>query len=148
MSDKPTHRANVHSVMLVAELEIAVVKLQAEREIGKAYAILYFVVEGAFKMEYLSREDHDLLIGRYSRKLVEVTKEKRTQRENSHVPVLTLEQQRDKQFWEKKDRQFKGQLEQWEAHLDPKWRRKALADAEKYKEKLESARQLLNMEKA
>jgi len=144
MSEDQAHRFNVHSVMLTAELEIALVKLQAEREIGKNYAVLYLVTEGAFELGYLSREDYDLLIRRYSRKLVDVTKEKRAQRESSHIPVLTLEKQREKQFLEQKDRQFKGQLEQWERHPSKEWRQRALVDAEKYKDKLDSARALLS----
>jgi len=89
MTEDQAHRFNVHAVMLTAELEMALVKLQAEREIGKNYAVLYLIVEGAFKLGYLGREDYDLLIKRYSRKLVDVTRENRAQRESSHVPVRT-----------------------------------------------------------
>ena len=144
MNEDKAHRSNVHPVMLTAELEIALVKLQAELEIGKPYAVLYGLAEGLFKLGKLSQEDHDLLIKRYSRRLVDVTKEKRAQRESSHIPVLTLEKQKEQQRLEQKDRQFKGQLEQWQMHRSTEWRRKVLADAEKYKEKLDSARVLLS----
>lgn len=145
MTEDLSHRFNVHSVMFTAELEIALVKLQAKLEIGKNYGTLYMVVEGAFRLGYLSQEDYDLFIKRYSRKLVDVTKEKRAQRESSHVPVLTLEKQREKQQLQQKDKQFQGQLKQWDQHPRPEWRAKVLADAEKWKEKLESARQLLEL---
>lgn len=143
--DEQAHRFNVHSVMLTSELEMAVVRLQAERELGKTYAVLYGLVEGLFKLGYLGREDYDLLIKRYSRKLVDVTKENREKRENTHVPVLTLEKQREKQFWDQKDQQFEGQLKQWDMHPSPQWRAKILAEAEKFKDKLDSARRLLDL---
>jgi hypothetical protein len=144
MTEDPAYRQNVHRVMFTAELEIALVKLQAKLEIGKNYGVLYMVVEGAFRLGYLSQEDYDLLIKRYSRKLVDVTKEKRAQRESSHVPVLTLEKQKEKQQLDQKDKQFQGMLEQWDQHPSPQWRKKVLADAEKWKDKLASARALLD----
>jgi len=144
VSEDLGHRLNVHSVMFTAELEIALVKLQAELEIGKAPAVLYMVVEGAFRLGKLSEEDHDLHIKRYSRKLVDVTKEKRALRENRNVPVMTLEKQKEQQLLDQKGRQFQGMLEQWDQHPSPQWRKKALADAEKWKEKLPSARALLD----
>ena len=143
MSERQAHRSNVHSVMLTAELEIALVKLQAKLEIGKAYAVLYGLVEGLFKLEYLSQDDYNLLMKRYSRKLVEVTKENRVKRQNSHVSVLALERQKEKRLLNEKDRLFKGQLDQWEQHPKPEWRNKALVDAQPWKDKLESARLLL-----
>ena len=138
-------RLNVHSVMLCSELEMAVVKLQADREIGKAFAVLHGLTEGLFRMGYLSREDYDPLIQRYSRKHVDVMKEKRAERENSHVPVLTLEKQREKQFLDQKNRQFLGQISQWREHPSPEWRKKVIVDAEKFKTRLESAAQLLEL---
>jgi len=144
MSEDQSRRLNVHSVMFTAELEIALVKLQAELEIGKAPAVLYMVVEGAFSLGKLSQEDHDLHIKRYSRKLVDVTKENRAQRENRNVPVLTLEKQKEQLLLEQKDRLFRGRLEQWDQHPSLEWRKKALADAEKWKDKLPSARALLD----
>jgi hypothetical protein len=142
MTEDQAHRFNVHAVMLTAELEMALVKLQAEREIGKNYAVLYLIVEGAFKLGYLGREDYDLLIKRYSRKLVDVTRENRAQRESSHVPVRTQEQQKEQQLLEEKDRQFKGMLDQWQIHRSKEWRRRAAEEAGKYVDKLESARTL------
>ena len=144
MSEDQGRRLNVHPVMFTAELEMALVGLQAKLQIGKSPAVLYLVVEGAFRLGYLSREDYDLLIKRYSRKLVDVTKEKRARRENRNVPVLTLEKQKEQQLLEQKDRLFKGRLDQWDQHPSPEWRKKALADAEKWKEKLPSARALLD----
>jgi len=144
MSEDHGHRSNAHLVMLTAELQIALVKLQAALEIGDKYAALYAMVRGLFDLGYLSQEHYDLHIKRYSQKLVDVVKEKRAQRESSHVPVLTLEKQKEKQQLDQKDKQFQGMLEQWDQHPSPQWRKKVLADAEKWKDKLASARALLD----
>ena len=136
------HRRNVHQVMLTAELDVALSKLRAALEIGDTYAVLYGLVEGMFKLGYLSQENHDLLITRYSRKLVDVRNEKRTKRENSHIPVLTLEQQKAKVALEAKDREFQGVLEQWDSHPDPVWRTQKILRAQKYPE-LASSKLLL-----
>jgi hypothetical protein len=144
MTEDQARRLNVHPVMFTAELEMALVDLQHKLQIGKAPAVLYFVVEGAFRLGCLSQEDYDLHIKRYSRKLVDITKEKRAQRESSHVPVLTLEKQKEQQLLAQKDRQFKGMLVQWPEHRSKDWRHRAAVDAEKWKEKLPSARALLD----
>jgi hypothetical protein len=144
MSEDQGRRLNVHPVMFTAELEMALVKLQAELEIGKSPAVLYLVVQGAFRLGYLSQEDYDLLIKRYSRKLVDVTREKRAGRENRNIPVLTLEKQKEQQFLDQKDRQFKGQLDQWQTHPSKEWRQKVLVDARKYVDKLPSAKALVD----
>lgn len=47
--------------------------------------------------------------------------------------VLSLEQQKEKQFLEQKNKQFKGMLDQWdETHFKADWHVKAVAAAEKY----------------
>ena len=144
MGEDQSRRLNVHPVMFTAELEMALVDLQSKLHVGKAPAVLYFVVEGAFKLGYLSQEDYDLLIKRYSRKLVDIAREKRARKENRNVPVLTLEKQKEKQLLEQKDRQFKGMLDQWQTHPSKEWRRRAVVDAQKYSDRLESARALLS----
>jgi hypothetical protein len=57
--------------------------------------------------------------------------------------VLTLEKQKEQQFLDQKDRQFKGMLVQWSQHPGRDWRHKALVEADKYRDKLESARALI-----
>jgi hypothetical protein len=137
--DHAQQRKHVHPVMLNAALEIAIVKIQAKLECGKCAAILYMLTEGAKALGVISKEDHDLLARRYSRKLVDVIARK----EDSHVPVLTIEKQREQQMLAQKDKQFKGMLEQWDLHKDLKWRSKAFAEAAKFETQLESARAIL-----
>jgi hypothetical protein len=129
--------------MFTAELDVALSKLRGTLEIGDKFAVLYAVSEGLFSLGYLSKEDRDLHVKRYSEKLVDVRNRKRERRENSHVPVMTLEQRKEKELLDQKDRQFKGMLEQWEIPRDLNWQIKAVSEAQKFKEKLQSARDLI-----
>jgi hypothetical protein len=60
----------------------------------------------------------------------------------------TIEQTKKNELLESKDRVFKMMLDQWDIHSDLNWRIKATAQAEKWKDKLESARLLLAKKEA
>lgn len=111
----------------------------AALECSKSAAVLYALNEGLFKEGVISKEDYELLQKRYGRKLKDVIA---AGREDSHKPVLTLEQEKQKKFLERKESQFKGQLQQWDIHPDLNWRVKVVTEAEKYPE-LEFARLLV-----
>jgi len=143
MGEYQGHRTHVHPVMLNTAFEIAIVKLRARLECGESAAILYALNEGLFFLGDIGKEDHDLLARRYSRKLVDVIAERTARKEDSHTPVLTLEKQKEDHLLQQKDRQFRGMLAQWDQHKDPKWRARAMAEAEKYRDRLKSARSLL-----
>lgn len=143
MSKEQGHREHVHPVMLPAPLEIAVVKIQAKLECGKSAGVLYLINEGALSLGIISKEEHDLLARRYGRKLVDVIAEREARKEDSHIPILALEKQKEQQLLEQKDKQFRMMIEQWKDHPSEQWRSKVFADAEKWKDKLESARLLL-----
>jgi hypothetical protein len=89
----------------------------------------------------LGQEDYELLKKRYSRPLKQVIEAGKIKPESIHKPVLQIE--KEKQFLEQKDRQFKGVLDQWDLHLSPEWRAKKFKDAEQWKDKLESVRLVL-----
>jgi hypothetical protein len=132
LSDKPKSREHIHNVMLNATFYVGISKLMAKLECSKSAAVLYALNEGLFKEGVISKEDYDLLQKRYSRKLKDVIA---AGREDSHKPVLTLEQLKKQKELEQKERQFKGMLEQWDwSHADPNWKLKAIAEAEKYSE--------------
>lgn len=117
----------------------------AKLECSKSAAVLYALNEGLFKEGAIIREDYDLLVKRYGRTLKEVIAEVQVKKEPSHVSVLTIEQRKDKAFLEGKDKAFQGMTQQWDTHKDLNWRLKVVQDAEKYKDKLQSARDLLNL---
>lgn len=115
--------------------------LSAELKIGKYAAILLALNEGLHVLGKVSDDEYKLLDQRYRRPLQKIIDENRVRRENSHVQVVTLE--KEKRLLASKDHQFKGMLAQWAQHKDLQWRSRALADAEKYKDKLSSAKALL-----
>lgn len=123
-------------IFLSKDLYNGFIRLQAARGLGRSYAGLLPFTEGLYQLGYISKEVYEEHIRKYSQPL------------GSEIPStpLTLEQLKEKQLLEKKDRQFKGQLEQWEQHSSQAWRTKVLADAEKWEDKLESARLLLKKE--
>ena len=136
-------RDHIHSVMLNATFYVGVSKLMAKLECSKSAAILYALNEGLWKEGVISQDDHDLLVGRYGRKLKDVIAQAQVKREPSHVPILSIEQRKEKEFLDQKDKQFKGMLAQWNIHKDRNWRVKAVSEAQRFKDKLASADQLL-----
>ena len=117
-------------IYLSKDLYIGFIKLQADKGLGRSYAGLLPFVEGLFRMGYISKEVYEDHVKKYSTPL------------ESDKP-LSLEQSKEKQFLEQRDEQFKEMRKQWELHPDPKWREKAYAFAEKYTDKLQSARDIL-----
>jgi hypothetical protein len=143
LSENPKAREHIHSIFLNAVHYVGISKLMAKLESSKSAAVLYALNEGLHGLEVISKEDYELLAKRYGRKLKDVIEQSQTKREPSHVPILTIEQRKEKQLLEQKDKQFKGMLEQWPTHSDPNWRIRVFAEAEKWKDKLESSRLLL-----
>jgi len=55
-------RSNDHylPLMLNAKLKMALIKLQADRELGQSYAGLLALVEGLHSLKYLNDEDYHI----------------------------------------------------------------------------------------
>lgn len=81
-------------------------------------------------MGYISKEVYEEHVKKYSEPL------------ESEKP-LSLEHSKEQSFLEQRDRQLKGMLEQWDLHPDSEWREKVFVFAEKYADKLQSARDIL-----
>jgi hypothetical protein len=116
---------------LSKELYNGFIRLQADRSVGRSYAALLPFTEGLFRFGYISKQVYDEHVKKYSQPLSE------------EKPVLSLEQQKETQFLQERDRQLKGMLEQWDLHPSPEWREKTFAFAEKYANRLQSARDIL-----
>ncbi|MEM3880153.1 MAG: hypothetical protein QXD19_00220 [Candidatus Bathyarchaeia archaeon] len=133
MKDYSQYGFREHGVMLYLDKTLykAFIKLQADKELGRSYAGLLPFVEGLFHLGYLSKEDYEKYVQKYTQGLKEEPK------------PLTLEQLKEKQLLEHKERYFQGVLEQWDLHPDSEWRAKKLAEAKQWKDRVESARRLL-----
>ena len=128
--------------MLNATCYVGISKLMAKLECSKSAAILYALNEGLFKEGVISKEDNAFLAKRYGRKLKDVIA---AGKEDSHKPVLELEKIKAQQALQHNDKVLKGMIAQWDTHPNPEWRLKAAKLAEQWNDKLESARNLLNL---
>lgn len=121
-----------HGILLYLskDLYTGFIRLQADKGLGRSFAGLLPFIEGLFRLGYISKEVYEEHVKKYSEPL------------ESEKP-LSLEQSTEQSFLERRDRQLKGMLEQWDLHPDPKWRNKVYDFAGKYADKLQSARDIL-----
>jgi hypothetical protein len=111
---------------------MAFIRLQADKGLGRSYAGLLPFTEGMYHLGYISKEIYETHARKYSEQLA--TKE-----------PLTPKQLDERQRLEQKDKYFRQVLEQWVIHDNVEWRKKILKQAEEWKDKLQSARQLLDL---
>ena len=57
-------------VFLPPELYLGIVKLQADKELGKPYACLLAITEGLYHMGYISKEAYEVYSKKYSDRLI------------------------------------------------------------------------------
>jgi uncharacterized protein with gpF-like domain len=112
-----------------------VVRLQADKQLGRSYPVLYALNEGLYKLGYISHEIHEIYEKRYSEKLIHV-----------EPKFPTKQEQVEQRLIEEKTKTFSMVLQQWNEHLDPEWRRKWIEEARNYREKIQNARLILALE--
>jgi hypothetical protein len=122
-----------HGVVLYLpkKLYIAWIKLQADKGLGRSFAGLLPFVEGMYSLEYITKDVYEEYFYKYSVPL-----------SPKFEVLLSEEERKQKDFLEGKNRQFRGQFEQWNDHLELKWRQNVLAEAKKYPN-LEYAKRIL-----
>ena len=120
-------------LFLKPELLLGLAKIQVLKEVGRSYAGLLALTVGFHELGAIDDETFAVFEKKYSEKLV------REQPQKPLTPVELLENQK----LQSKDRYFLSVIGQWDLHPDLKWRLKALAYAEKFQDKLESARRVL-----
>jgi len=117
-------------IYLSKELYTGFIRLQADKGLGRSYAGLLPFTEGLFRMGYISKEVYEEHVKKYSKPL-------------ESEKQVSLEQLKEQQFLEQRARQLKGMLDQWDEHPGPEWREKVFVFAEKYADRLQSARDIL-----
>jgi hypothetical protein len=133
---RPRGTFHEHGLLLYLDKELykAFIKLQADRGLGRSYAGFLALVTGFYQLGYISQEVYELHIKRYSEPLEPPKPPK---------PV-SAEEQHAKDELDKTDRVFRGMLAQYAVlSSDPAWLLKVSRWAEKYKDQLESAKELL-----
>jgi hypothetical protein len=119
-------------VYLPPHLYIAVVKLQADKQLGRSYPVLFALNEGLYKLGYISKETYEVYERRYSEKLIP-----------EEPKLLTKQEVEQQRLIKEKEKMFSMALEQWSQHPCPKWRKKWAGKAQEYKDKIPSAKLIL-----
>jgi hypothetical protein len=124
-----------HGVMLYLDKTLykAFIRLQADKELRRSYAGLLPFVEGLFHLGYLSKEDYEKYVQKYSQGLKEEPK------------LLTMQELRQNEEVAKYERMFQNAISEWDKRKDVEWRLKWIRFAEKHKDKIPSAKQLLEL---
>jgi len=98
-------------VFLPPELYLGIVRVQADKELGKPYACLLVITEGLYHMGYISKEAYEAYTKKYSEKLVKEKIEPLTPKEQIEISKLSesfqnimknWEDVKNKGFWVKK----------------------------------------------
>ena len=110
-------------------MRLALIKLQADKELGQSYAGLYALNEGLHALKYLSDEDYQTFKKRYSDKLVNDHQERNSE----------LDHQAQKEI-ESMTRYFSMVIDQWHLHPNSEWRSKQLKKAKEYANRIPNAR--------
>jgi len=127
---------NTVPLYLAAELRLALARIQIKMSLDRTYSALQAFILGCYNLEVISKEEYEFFKKKYGTPPTPMIKS--TQKLSSPEELL------EKQKLETKDKQFKGILEAWDQHKDDqRWRDFVLKEAEKWKDKLESARLML-----
>jgi hypothetical protein len=126
-------------IYLSKDLYVGWIKLQADRNLGRSYAGLIPFIEGLYKLGYISEAVYKEHIKKYSVPI--------DAKDDSVTKTATPEQLKAKTELEKEDKYFHEILNQWNLY-GPEWQIKQFLYAEKFAEKLQSARDVLAKKEA
>ncbi len=124
-------------LLLNPKLRLALIKLQANMELGQSYAGLYALNEGLHALKYLGDDDYEAFKKRYSDKLVD---------DEAAEKTLEMDQQARREI-ESKTNYFREILSQWDVHTNPEWRKLQFKKAKEYANRIPYAKLILDMER-
>lgn len=118
-----------HGILLYLDKELyrAFIRLQADRDLGRTYAGFLPLVEGFYRLGYLSEESYHSHMEKYSQPLNE---------EPTAEPVVISPE----------EKLLASVVSQWELHTDLKWRDHWKKEAEKHPD-LVSAQKIIVLAK-
>ena len=132
-------REHIYRVCLAPELRVGLIKFQAEKELGEVYALLLLITKALYLEQKISREAYEFFSRRYSRKLVMPTKEDI----NGNVEEQQKLQETRRWFVGVKAEFFKDHRP---LASGKSWRDYVLGEAEKYKDLLPEAVEVLKLD--
>ena len=98
-------------VYLPPELYLGIVKLQADKQLGRVYPVLLAITEGLYHMGYISKEAYEVYSKKYSEKLIKEEVKPPTPKEQIEIAKLVASfkniiknwnEVKDKEFWIRK----------------------------------------------
>lgn len=130
------NQEHVLKLCLPPEIQLGIIKYQAKHELGRPYAGLSLLVKSLHSEGLLDKETYDVLMMRYSRKLVK----------DQEPQKLSLKELQEKQQLNEKTRYFQAILaSEWQLHESLEWRRKVLASAQEWKDQIPAAKMVLDL---
>lgn len=127
------------------ELVLALAEVQVKFKLGKTFAGLLMLTEGAHKLGVIGQETYEFFRNRYTTKLVERPKKELSPVRRTVVP--TLKQVKEKAKLEELEKTYSNVLEQWSTMKQKSkdyYLRKAETDLEEYPD-LNNAKLLLDL---
>ena len=131
-------RDHIVQLCLAPEIRMALIHFQSKKGLSEKYASLFLLTKSLYQEQLLSREDYERFSKRYSDKLVPEAEPTR----------LTSSELKEQQKLEEKRRWFEGVKADFHKDHRPlasgkSWREDVLAEAEKYKDILPIATEIL-----
>ncbi len=125
---------------LAPELRMAVIHFQSKMGLSEKYAALFLLTKALYQEQLLSREEYERFTKRYSNKLVR----------EAEPAKLTASELREQQKLEEKRRWFERVKAEFFKDHRPltsgkSWREDVLAEAQKYKNQLPVAAEILRL---
>ena len=125
---------HVLKLCLSPAMHLGLIKYQAKHELGRPYAGLSLLAKSLYSEGFLSKEDYEVSLMKYSHKLVEEQEPRK----------LSLKQLQEKQKLDEKTRYFQAILAgEWRLHESSEWRRKVLVLADQWKDRIPAANLVL-----
>jgi len=116
-------------------MRLALIKLEAEKELDPSYAGLYALNEGLHSLGHLNDKDYEIFKKRYSDKLVNDTEQEKEE----------ISPQAQKEI-ENMTRYFAMVVDQWHLHQNSEWRSKQLQKAKQYVDRIPTAKIVLSLQ--
>jgi hypothetical protein len=131
---------NTHSVRLdlAGELRSALIKYMGKHDLDKEFAALCLLLKSMRSENLISEEVYNFYFSRYNKPVSA----------NTLIPAkpFTLDDLKAQQKLDEKTRYFQAILAgEWAIHQSPEWRRKTLAVAEEWKNRVPQAKLVLDL---
>ena len=120
-------------VYLPPELYLGIVKLQADKQLGRVYPVLLAITEGLYNLGYISKEVYEVYSKKYSEKLIKEKVNLPTPKEQMEIAKLS--------------ESFRNVIKNWsEVKNKEFWRNKAEKAIQKYGEQnIPEAKKILTL---